>query len=229
MNGDLTIALGVQRLNLTPSILAALLEDGSDWLERSSLKCIVVGGEAADPSKLLLCRDRIPDLEIVNAYGPTEGTIRSTFFSVPQDHDLKRSIQLPIGVSVPNTSAFILDSESLLPVPPGIRGEIVIAGVHLARGYLNRTELTNEKFVVLPLDHPLGSIRIYRTGDVGYQTKIGLTFYAGRTDNQIKLRGQRVELGEIEHAILQYTRIQACVVTIVSSEANNGEQLSGRR
>ena len=208
---------GVERIYLTPSILSVLLQEGPEWLQKTSLRSLMVGGEIPDPSKLHMCRIKLPSLEIIQSYGPTEGSVRSCFFVVPAYFDLQRTVRLPLGNPLPNVSVLIIDPISFLPVPPGVQGEIAIAGVNVTRGYLNRPELTREKFIVLPADNPFGQLQVYRAGDIGFRDKDGLVHFVGRNDGQIKIRGQRLELGEIEQVLSQHPSVQACVVAAVPS------------
>ncbi|KAE9402497.1 AMP-dependent synthetase and ligase, partial [Gymnopus androsaceus JB14] len=101
---------------------------------------------------------------------------------------------------------YVLD-KSLYPVPAGVLGEIAVSGVHLARGYLHQPTLTSERFVTVPDDNPLGSHRVYLTGDVGYWNSDGQLQFVGRQDTQLKVRGQRIEAGEVENAINHHSSV----------------------
>ncbi|KAE9406246.1 acetyl-CoA synthetase-like protein [Gymnopus androsaceus JB14] len=213
------VEYNIHRCYMTPSVLSALLETGDDWLERSSLKHIMLGGEKLNPSKISECLRRLPTLEIFSSYGPAEASVRSAFHPVTSVKNLQR---IPIGRALPNTSIHILDN-ALCPVPAGVLGEICVSGIHLSRGYLHQPELTAQHFVETAHDSPLGFRRIYRTGDLGYWTKEGLVQFVGRKDTQLKLRGQRIEAGEVEFAINRHPSVQSSAVVTVHFE--DDEQL----
>ncbi|WP_158696966.1 non-ribosomal peptide synthetase [Streptomyces ipomoeae] len=143
---------------------------------------------------------------MVNAYGPTESTVCATI-SEPVRGDLAP----PIGRAITGTCVYVLD-DTLTPVPPGVTGEIHLAGEGLARGYLGRPALTAERFVADPFGPP-GS-RMYRTGDLGHWNDRGELEFGGRVDTQVKIRGQRVELGEIEAVLTRHPRIRQAAVLL---------------
>ena len=184
-----------------PGFFSAMLTE----IERSSgaeslpLRLICVGGEALDPVDARRWAARC-DVELVNNYGPTETTIDATF-----ERHVERLVAdpavttIPIGRPMANTRAYIVD-RFLQPVPVGIAGELYFAGAGIARGYLNRPELTAERFIADPFAAVPGA-RLYRTGDLGRFRVDGRIEFLGRTDHQIKLRGYRIELDEIESAL----------------------------
>src|SRR5204863_7392813 len=131
-----------------------------------------------------------------NMYGPTETTIWSTVCKVESEYG-----PISIGRPLANTQIYLLD-ESLNPVPPGVAGELYIGGDGLARGYLDRPELTAEKFIHHPYSSDPGA-RVYRTGDLARYLPSGELEFLGRVDHQVKIRGFRIELGEIEAALSQ--------------------------
>src|SRR5690606_22422757 len=139
----------------------------------------------------------LPDTELHNLYGPTEAAVDVSFWPASKTDS---SQPVPIGFPVWNTALYILD-ERLRPVPPGIPGHLYLAGRQLARGYLGRPDLTNERFVPDPFGDP--GARMYATGDLARWRTDGAVVYLGRSDHQIKLRGQRLELGEIEAVLAQ--------------------------
>lgn len=174
---------------------------------------IITGGEAL-PIRL---KEALQEAgcEVSNAYGPTETTIYSTSITLEQ----KQSGMPPIGRPIANTQLYVLDA-ALKPVPPGVVGELYIAGSGLARGYHNRPDLTAERFVANPYG-PAGS-RMYRTGDLVSWNEDGTINYISRADYQIKIRGFRIEIGEIEAVLAKHDDIQQ--VTVMVREDHQGEK-----
>lgn len=160
-------------------------------------KFMVIGGEALTSAKL-------PDFSLYNGYGPTECTVMSTIYPIRFDEDLP-----PIGKALANYSVYVLDSSQRL-VPHGIPGELCIGGRGVAREYLNLPDLTAQRF----LPNPFGPDRIYRSGDMVRWNENGDIEYLGRMDNQIKLRGFRIELDEIEFALNSYEPITSAVALV---------------
>ncbi|MFI5819508.1 non-ribosomal peptide synthetase [Streptomyces rishiriensis] len=170
------------------------------------LRVLLVGGEAMDPRR---ARDVLATLSgtLVNAYGPTEATTFVTRHVVTEVTDETRII--PIGTPLPGLEAHVLDEE-LRPVPEGERGELYMSGPCLSLGYLNRPEQTARVFVPHP-ERP--DVTLYRTGDLVARDADGVLVYLGRTDHQVKVRGHRMELGEIEVRLLDHPEVaNACVV-----------------
>ncbi|MBN1040279.1 non-ribosomal peptide synthetase [Clostridium botulinum] len=156
------------------------------------------------------------DIEIINAYGPTETTIYSTVYKVNGDEIEDKVV--PIGKPVGNTRIYILNSNKLQPI--GMPGELHISGNGLARGYLNKPELTSEKFVDNPFE--IGD-KMYKTGDLARWLPDGNIEFLGRVDNQVKVRGFRIELGEIESKILQHEDVKEVVVIVI--DYNDDKQI----
>src|SRR5207302_91487 len=150
---------------------------------------------------------RLPGVTLRNLYGPTEAAVDVTAWDCERD-GARRSV--PIGRPVANTQIYLLDAH-LNPVPVGVPGELYIGGVQLARGYLNRPDLTAQRFVPDPLDAAPGA-RLYRTGDRGRWLADGALEYLGRTDHQVKIRGCRVEPGEVEAALAEHPAVREAVV-----------------
>lgn len=204
-------------------MLAALLVEGNgEWLASTSIKHIAVGGEPLDPTAISQCRRWLPHVQVMSGYGPTEATVRSAYFNIPLDYDCQNRSKIPLGRALPNTSLHVVDTDMKL-VPPGVRGEIVIAGVQLARGYLNQPELTAERFAKSPPELSHCGARIYHTGDHGYWTEDGLLMFLGRKDGQLKLRGQRLEAEEVEGALNQHPSVHSSAVVVCKDNGN--EQL----
>ncbi|PWD41025.1 hypothetical protein ACN93_21550, partial [Gordonia paraffinivorans] len=151
-----------------------------------------------------------------NLYGPTEAAVEITYQRLDEVGDT-----VPIGVPVWNSTAYVLDGR-LNRVPDGVPGELYVGGVQLARGYAARPDLTADRFLADPFGAP-GS-RMYRTGDLVRRNASGELEYLGRTDFQVKLRGQRIELGEIEAAIAQAPGVVHTVVTVAKAP-DGGEHL----
>ncbi|MCG8323428.1 MAG: amino acid adenylation domain-containing protein, partial [Cytophagales bacterium] len=155
------------------------------------------------------------DLTIINNYGPTESTVVVTSIQLSYENHVERNY--PIGCPISNIEAYILD-QSELATPVGIAGEIYVGGDGLARGYLNDPERTAENFISHPFDK---SRRLYRTGDIGKWFEDGNIEYVGRKDNQIKIRGYRVELGEIEKILLDQPSVKEAVVISRTDASGN--------
>ncbi|WP_157251387.1 non-ribosomal peptide synthetase [Nonomuraea typhae] len=200
---DLVIGSGVTTLHFVPSMLAAFLEE--EGIERCvSLKRVICSGEELPPSVAARFFDRLPYAELHNLYGPTEAAVDVTAWRCAPGES-----RIPIGHPVQNTRIHILDGH-LRPVPFGVPGELHIGGVQVALGYHDRPALTAERFVADPYGPP-GS-RLYRTGDLARLRRDGAVEFLGRMDNQVKIRGQRVELGEIEAVLRERPQVREALV-----------------
>src|SRR4029077_16809282 len=184
---------GANYLDTTPSHMAAIIETAPSNIQ---LHRMILGGEEAPPSLCHSLRKRFGTTPIVNTYGPTECCIDAT--SAVLDA-LSDATCVPIGRPLPNYRAYVLDG-GLEPVPSGVSGELYIAGSGLARGYVGRAGLTAERFVADPFG-AAGS-RMYRTGDLACWRGDGVLEFLGRADAQVKVRGFRIEPGEIEAALV---------------------------
>lgn len=152
---------------------------------------------------------RFPDAKVINTYGPTESTVAVTDVVIIEEM-VNSNLTLPVGYTKPGSEIYIMDNTYSYPgLAEGQKGEIIIAGNTVAKGYLNCLDLTNEKFFVI--NTPNGQLRAYKTGDIGWM-KDGLLYYSGRMDFQLKINGYRIELEDIENNILKIDNIQACVV-----------------
>jgi non-ribosomal peptide synthetase component F len=180
----------------------------------SSLKQVFTSGEALLPEHVSTFKLLLPQVKLMNLYGPTEASIDVSYYDCIENN---QRITIPIGKPIDNTQLYILDNYHQL-LPYGSIGEICIGGVGLARGYLNREELTKEKFI----DNPYKpGERIYRTGDLGRWNEDQNLEYLGRIDDQVKIRGYRIELGEIESVLSQHEQVTAVVVV---AKAISGEE-----
>ncbi|MDZ8090959.1 MAG: amino acid adenylation domain-containing protein [Nostoc sp. DedQUE05] len=179
----------------------------------SKLRLVIVGGDVMLPEYVAIWQQSpMSGVRLINAYGPTETTITATLFEIlpqlSQDINLKK---IPIGRPLPNRTVYILD-RYLQPVPIGVPGELYIGGMGLAKGYLNRPQLTSERFIPNPFSTNPNS-RLYKTGDLVRYLSNGNIDYLGRIDNQVKIRGFRIELGEIETVLSQHGDVEAsCVI-----------------
>jgi len=224
---------GISHVTLPPTAVSALPTN----IQYQDLNCLVVAGEACPPG---LADEWSKGRQFVNAYGPSEATVCATVCHYDNNH-------LNIGYPIDNTSVFIVDDLGN-PVPIGVVGEILIGGVGVAKGYLNRDELNTEKFIPDFLSDKtnndlVSSVttigNLYKTGDLGSWREDGSIDFLGRNDNQVKLRGFRIELGEIEQVLNAIPEIQDAVVVIkkyeeihqdadntISVQVNNGNDTS---
>ncbi|SDD36712.1 non-ribosomal peptide synthetase [Actinokineospora iranica] len=203
---DETAPEGASIMKVTPSHLP-LLDALPDSVSPSDM--LILGGEALISEALAGWRARHPDAVVVNAYGPTEATVNCLDFRLEPGEPAPAGA-VPVGRPFWNTRAYVLDA-GLQPVPSGVVGELYVAGDVLARGYLNRAALTAERFVADPF---VEGERMYRTGDLVRWNADGDLVYVGRADDQVKLRGFRVELGEIRSVLLEQPGIADAAVVV---------------
>ncbi|PWY75781.1 nonribosomal peptide synthase [Aspergillus eucalypticola CBS 122712] len=186
-------AEGIRVALITPALLKQLLTESSASI--SELHTLVVGGDRADPKDMIKAR-KLVQCDVINAYGPTENTIISTFYRLPEGNVYHNGV--PIGQAGPNLGAYVVDQQLCL-VPPGVIGELVVVGDGLARGYTDTRRDVN-RFVNIDIRGQV--LRAYRTGDrVRRRPVDGQLEYIGRLDGQVKIRGFRVETEEIEHVL----------------------------
>ncbi|GGK97911.1 amino acid adenylation domain-containing protein [Nocardia jinanensis] len=202
--------------SFVPSMLAAFA-DAAPAHSLASLRALLVGGEAFGPEVVAAARRVMPDVGLHNLYGPTEFTLHATEHLVTEDD----GGNIPMGTPVWNVRAYVLDSR-LQPSPPGVAGDLYLAGTQVARGYQDRPGLTAERFVPDPF---ATGDRLYRTGDLARRLPRGELEYLGRTDFQVKLRGLRIELGEIEAVLAEHDTVARAIVAIHTAPA--GDQLVG--
>ncbi|WP_067571788.1 non-ribosomal peptide synthetase, partial [Nocardia acidivorans] len=209
---------GITTAHFVPSMLSVFVStlSGSDT-SGLALRQVFASGEALPGGTAQQLR-ALTGARVHNLYGPTEAAVDVTYHEVT---DLD-GVTVPIGAPVFNTRVYVLDSR-LNPVPVGVAGELYLAGVQLARGYVARPDLTADRFVADPFGH---GERMYRTGDLVKWDAAGELEYLGRTDFQVKLRGLRIELGEIEAALLARPGVTQAVV-VVRADPHAGDQLIG--
>src|SRR5579875_565049 len=208
---------GVTRLQLVPSLLTWLVaEPGLSSCD--ALQTICCGGEALsmDLAARALLR---PDMALYNLYGPTEATIDATYWQYGPDWP---QAMAPIGQPIANTAAYVLDARGR-PAPVGVEGELYLGGAGLARGYIQRPGLTAERFVPDAVSGRSGA-RLYRTGDRARWTRAGMLEYLGRADQQVKVRGFRIELEEIEAALRRHPQVREAALLL--RQEDTGAQLA---
>ncbi|WP_326826264.1 amino acid adenylation domain-containing protein [Streptosporangium sp. NBC_01756] len=220
---DTVVAHGVTTLQCVPTLLQALL-DTERLGECTSLTQLFSGGEALSRALALRCLEVLPDCELVNLYGPTECTINSSSFTVDRDSVADGVQTIPIGTPAHDTRFYVLDGDRS-PVVPGEVGELYIGGVQLARGYLHQPDLTAERFVGNPFHTDHGFSRLYRTGDLAYWNADGTLQFVGRVDNQVKLRGFRIELDEIRLGIERHDWVRNAAVVVKDDSVTGFQQL----
>ncbi|WP_294961877.1 non-ribosomal peptide synthetase [uncultured Flavobacterium sp.] len=205
-------AKGVTMMWFTSGLLNQLIDEAIDVFE--GLTTVLSGGDRLSPVHIGKLRSRYPLMEIINGYGPTENTTFSTSYLVKEAVEGVHTI--PIGTPISNSTAYILDAAMSL-VPKGVVGELYLGGAGLSRGYLNREDLTEEKFIASPF---ITGQRLYRTGDLVKRNQNGEIEFIGRQDNQVKIRGYRIELGEIEHLLSTYPGVNAALVVVEESQGD---------
>lgn len=184
-----------------------LVDEETDWMR--SVRKVLFGGERASVQHVRKAFDVMGKGRLINVYGPTESTVFATYYPVDEAPPLEAH-SIPIGKPINQTGAYILSQQGQLQ-PIGMVGELCLSGKGLAKGYLNRSDLTKEAFIT----HPFAAgERLYRTGDLAYFRADGLIEYAGRVDDQVKIRGHRIELTEIEAHLLMHPGVkQAALIT----------------
>jgi amino acid adenylation domain-containing protein len=196
---------GVSVLWLTSGLFNSVVD--ADVLTLAPVRQLLVGGDVVSAIHVRRVMEQISGCRVINGYGPTEGTTFNVCFPIPDFAAIERTV--PIGRPVSNTTVYVLDPECQ-SVPVGASGELYIGGQGLARGYFHRPDLTAESF----LPDPFGSFgaRLYRTGDVVRYSSDGILEFVGRVDFQVKVRGYRIELEEVEAALLSDSNIRQAAV-----------------
>ena len=205
---DVLIEAGITVMDTVPTLLGILSKDVP------SLRTIILGGEACPPA--LVNRWARPGRRIFNTYGPTEATVVATLCEV------KAGVPVTIGTPIANYSVYVVDPETLALLPIGSQGELLIGGPGVASGYLKRDALTAEKFIANPFESDGNDPILYRSGDAAAIDLAGDVAFFGRIDDQVKVRGFRVELGEIETKLTDQPAIlQAAVVLRRDNDLEN--------
>jgi amino acid adenylation domain-containing protein/thioester reductase-like protein len=215
----------VTTLWLTAGLFHLMVDENIDALK--PLRQLLAGGDVLSVTHVQKFLQTVENCRLINGYGPTENTTFTCCYQIPKS--LSPNVSVPIGRAIANTQVYILD-KNLQPVPIGVPGELHIGGAGLARGYFNRQELTQQKFIPNPFDKskvkrshrglgvsPSGASgvqksKLYKTGDLARYLPDGNIQYLGRIDNQVKIRGFRIELGEIEAILTQHGDVQVCCV-----------------
>jgi amino acid adenylation domain-containing protein len=215
---DLIVEERITTIHFVPSMLGVFLE--AKGVEGCvSLKRVICSGEALPYEMQERFFQRL-EAELHNLYGPTEAAVDVTYWKC-EVHDARRTV--PIGRPIANIQVYVLD-ERMEPVPVGVKGELYLGGVGLARGYWRQAGMTAERFVPNPFSSEAGK-RLYRTGDVVRYLGDGALEFRGRIDSQVKVRGNRIELGEIEGALRGHEEVREAVVIV--REQEKGVQLIG--
>ncbi|HEU5374956.1 MAG TPA: amino acid adenylation domain-containing protein, partial [Ktedonobacteraceae bacterium] len=216
---DMIDRLGVTKINMTASYWHQLVDEllAQDKQVPTTLQILTVGAESPSAAKLHAWRGLVKHpLRMFNVYGPTETTVIASTYCIP---DESNPCRIPIGKPVANTQLYLLD-DHLQPVPVGIAGELYIGGDALARGYAMLPDVTAERFIPHPWD-PRPGKRIYRTGDLARFLPDGNIEFLGRVDYQVKVRGFRIELEEIEAIVHKHPRVKECVVIALPDASNH--------
>ncbi|UCZ86315.1 amino acid adenylation domain-containing protein [Pseudomonas sp. L5B5] len=201
----------VSILNQTPSAFRSLIAAQGRSALKHSLRQVIFGGEALEPGLLKPWYARVGNAgtQLVNMYGITETTVHVTYRPL-QAADAQRVGSSPIGRRIPDLQLYVLDARRQ-PLPTGVVGELYVGGAGVARGYLNREELTAERFIADPFSQQAGA-RLYKTGDLARWLDDGSLEYLGRNDDQVKIRGFRIELGEVEARLAACDGVREAVV-----------------
>jgi amino acid adenylation domain-containing protein len=203
----------VSTLWLTAGLFHAMVDQQLDKL--TQVRQLLAGGDVLSPVHVRRFLDRAKGSRLINGYGPTEGTTFTCCYTVPENHPVNAAV--PIGKPIANTTVYILDAH-MQPVAAGMIGELYAGGEGIARGYLQRPDLTAERFVADPFSTK-SSARLYRTGDLARFRDDGVIEFMGRADSQIKLNGFRIEPGEVEAALNQHDAVSQSVVVAKDGHA----------
>ncbi|MBV8367934.1 MAG: amino acid adenylation domain-containing protein [Candidatus Eremiobacteraeota bacterium] len=203
----------ITNVHFVPSMLGYFLDEPDVAARCTSLKNVFCSGEALTKAQAERFYERLPFVQLSNLYGPTEAAVEVTAWRCPRENV---PVNVPIGKPIANTRMYVLDAH-LEPVPVGVAGELYIGGVQVGRGYLNRPELTAERFVANPF---VAGERLYKTGDLARFLPDGAIEYLGRNDFQVKIHGFRIELGEIEARLATFPGLREVAVTAPNDRAS---------
>jgi amino acid adenylation domain-containing protein len=219
--GNLIEQQAVDAAWLTSSLFNQMIDESASSLEK--LKLLLVGGEALSLEHVREGLHRLPQTRLINGYGPTENTTFSCTHAIHEEALVGRS-SVPIGRPIGNTRAYVLGAQGEV-VPTGVVGELHLGGMGLARGYLDRPGQTAEKFLPNPFSTEPGE-RLYRTGDLARWLPDGTLEFLGRIDTQVKVRGYRIELAEIESVLRTHEAVRNAVV-VARDDETGGKSLVG--
>ena len=209
-------------LNQTPTAFYNLVREEMQCSEKElNIRYVIFGGEALKPAMLKDWRKKYPETKLINMYGITETTVHVTYKEITE-YEIENNIS-NIGRPIPTLSVYILD-RNMKPVPVGVPGELCVGGDGVCRGYLNRPALTAEKFVPNPFVVEDGNDSfplLYRSGDLARFLPDGEMEYLGRIDHQVKIRGHRIELGEIDNQLLKHPAVKEAVVLAREDKEGN--------
>ena len=209
----------ITHIECTPVYLSRMLDYPLLITRLTHLKWVMLGCDTlvkADVEKWISLN---PFQKLANEYGPTESTVAMTQHTITSRNINQYGPCLPIGKPAHNVKTYILDAYNNI-CPPGFAGELYIAGASLSRGYLNKPEIQNSKFLISPFESIEPYKRLYATGDLAFYHQDGSIEFLGRKDNQIKIRGYRVELQEVEAVILSYPGVKQCIVVANKNHSN---------
>jgi amino acid adenylation domain-containing protein/non-ribosomal peptide synthase protein (TIGR01720 family) len=212
--GEVITGQGVTTMWLTAGLFHQVIEEGAAGL--SGVRQLLAGGDALSARHLRLAFEQLPETRLINGYGPTETTTFACTEALSETSVVDERVS--IGRPIANTKVYILD-EGFRATPVGVRGEIYIGGDGLARGYVGRADLTAERFVPDPYS-TAGGERLYATGDIASWRADGRIEFVGRRDGQVKVRGFRIELAEIETVLRAHSAVEECVVLVKQSEGD---------
>jgi amino acid adenylation domain-containing protein len=201
---------GVTAMFVTTALFNQLAAERNDVF--AGLRYVLFGGELVDPRRVADVLAHGKPEHVLHMYGPTEATTYATFYEITRAAEEGRTV--PIGRPIGNTRVYVLDG-ALEPVPVGVTGELYVGGLGVALGYLNRPDLTAERFIASPF---VDGDRLYKTGDLGRWLPDGVIEFVGRNDDQIKLRGFRIELPEIEAALMSTPSVAQAVVLVYDAD-----------
>ncbi|KPI14792.1 Phenylalanine racemase (ATP-hydrolyzing) [Actinobacteria bacterium OV450] len=212
---------GVNTLWLTSSLFSAFIDDDPGCLQ--GLRLLMIGGERLSPRHVARCLKLLPDVRLINGYGPVEATVFVSAYDIPDGADTEQD--LSIGTPVAGTTVYLLDGDYRI-TKAGEPGQVAAAGAGLALGYLGDSEATQRLFPVLPLGSGGAPVRVYLTGDIGRVEKDGTLTFLGRLDRQVKIRGARVDPIEVERVIEKIAGVSRAVVVPLPLDTANKECLA---